>query len=220
MMFDSQGWVFVYYVVFFNYVDCFLYLIYYEFKLMELKLIDYLQFILIFLVVFSGVFDVVKCFIEKGVQYTFIDKEGNGVVYFVVFYFYINILEYFISWNNIDVFVWDFLVGMLKLDDFKRKYSVVRCFEVFFLVVENNWKLILWVGGVLVFVNFLRIDNVEFQLLVVLVLCNIGFYVEVRVEVFKVNVIFVVISLLSLFVFMIYLRVVVIFGDLVCIDLN
>lgn len=220
MMFDSQGWVFVYYVVFFNYVDCFLYLIYYEFKLMELKLIDYLQFILIFLVVFSGVFDAVKCFIEKGVQYIFIDKEGNGVVYFVVFYFYINIFEYFISWNNIDVFVWDFLVGMLKLDDFKRKYSVVRCFEVFFLVVENNWKLILWVGGVLVFVNFLRIDNVEFQLLVVLVLCNIGFYVEVRVEVFKVNVIFVVISLLSLFVFMIYLRVVVIFGDLVCIDLN
>lgn len=160
-MFDSQGWVFVYYVVFFNYVDCFLYLIRYEFKLLEFKFNDDLEFILIFLVVFSGVLDVVKCLIEQGVQYIFIDKEGNGVVYFVVFYFYINILKYFISWNNDDIFVWDFFVGMLKFDDIKRKYSVVKCLEVLFFVVENNWKFILMVEGVLVFVDFFRFDNVE-----------------------------------------------------------
>lgn len=56
--------MFVYYVVFFNYVDCFLYLIRYEFKLLEFKFNDDLEFILIFLVVFSGVLDVVKCLIE------------------------------------------------------------------------------------------------------------------------------------------------------------
>lgn len=162
MMFDSQGWVFVYYVVFFNYVDCFMYLIYCEFKLLEFKFKDDLEFISIFLVFLSGVFDLVKCLIEFGAQYIFIDKEGNGVVYFVVFYFYINILEYFISWNNDEVLVWDLFVGMLKFVDDKRKYSVVKCFEVLFLVLENNWKFILYVGGVFVFVDFFRFENVEF----------------------------------------------------------
>lgn len=57
--------------------------------------------------------------------------------------------------------MWDFFVGMLKFDDIKRKYSVVKCLEVLFFVVENNWKFILMVEGVLVFVDFFRFDNVE-----------------------------------------------------------
>lgn len=71
-------------------------------------------------------------------------------------------MEYFISWNNDEVLVWDLFVGMLKFVDDKRKYSVVKCFEVLFLVLENNWKFILYVGGVFVFVDFFRFENVEF----------------------------------------------------------
>lgn len=220
MMFDSQGWVPVHYAAFFNHVDCLLHLIHHEPKLMELKSTDHLQSTPILLAASSGALDAVKCLIEKGVQYTSIDKEGNGVVHLAALHFHTNTLEYFISWNNIDVPVWDLLVGMLKSDDFKRKHSAVRCLEVLSLAAENNWKSILWAGGVPALVNLLRTDNVELQSLAASVLCNIGSHAEVRAEVSKANATPVVISLLSSPVPMIHSRVAVILGDLACIDLN
>ena len=220
MMFDSQGWVSAHYAAYFNHVDCLLHLIHHEPKLLELRSKDELESTPILLAASSGALDAVKCLIEQGVQYTSTDKEGNGAVHLAALHFHTNTLEYFISWDNNDVPVWDLLVGMLKSDDIKRKHSAVRCLEVLSLAAENNWKSILYAGGVPALVDLLRLDNVELQSLAASVLCNIGSHTEVRAEVSKADAIPVVVSLLGSPVPMIHSRAAVILGDLACLDVN
>ncbi|KAL9968183.1 hypothetical protein ACROYT_G026526 [Oculina patagonica] len=220
MMFDSQGWVPVHYAAFFNHVDCLLHLIHHEPKLLELKSNDDLQSTPILLAASSGALDAVKCLIELGAQYTSIDKEGNGAVHLAALHFHTNTLEYFISWNNEEVPVWDLLVGMLKSEDVKRKHSAVKCLEVLSLAAENNWKFILRAGGVPALVDLLRLENVELQSLAASVLCNIGSHAEVRAEVSKADAIPVVVSLLASPVPMIHSRAAVVLGDLACLDVN
>ena len=220
MMYDSQGWVSVHYAAFFNHVDCLLHLIHHEPKLLELKSKDALESTPILLAASSGALDAVKCLIELGSQYTSVDKEGNGAVHLAALHFHTNTLEYFISWNNSEVPVWDLLVGMLKSDDTKRKHSAVRCLEVLSLAAENNWKSILLAGGVPALVDLLRLESVELQSLAASVLCNIGSHGEVRAEVSKANATPVVVSLLDSPVPMIHSRAAVILGDLACLDVN
>lgn len=220
MMFDSQGWVSAHYAAYFNHVDCLLHLIRHEPKLLELRSKDELESTPILLAASSGALDAVKYLIEQGVQYTSTDKEGNGAVHLAALHFHTNTLEYFISWDNDDVPVWDLLVGMLKSDDIKRKHSAVRCLAVLSLAAENNWKSILYAGGVPALVDLLRLDNVELQSLAASVLCNIGSHTEVRAEVSKADAIPVVVSLLGSPVPMIHSRAAVILGDLACLDVN
>lgn len=220
MMFDSQGWVPVHYAAFFNHVDCLMHLIHCEPKLLELKSKDDLESTPILLASLSGALDSVKCLIELGAQYTSIDKEGNGAVHLAALHFHTNTLEYFISWNNDEVPVWDLLVGMLKSVDDKRKHSAVKCLEVLSLALENNWKSILHAGGVPALVDLLRLENAELQSLAGSVLCNIGSHAEVRTEVSKADAIPVVVKLLHSPVPMIHSRAAVILGDLACLDVN
>lgn len=220
MMFDSQGWVPVHYATFFNHVDCLMHLIHREPKLLELKSKDDLESTPILLAASSGALDSVKCLIELGVQYTSTDKEGNGAIHLAVLHFHTNTLECFISWNNDEVPVWDLLVGMLKSDDVKRKHSAIKCLEVLSLALENNWKSILYAGGVPALVDLLRLENAELQSLAGSVLCNIGSHAEVRAEVSKADAIPVVVSLLRSPVPMIHSRAAVILGDLACLDVT
>ena len=220
MMFDSQGWVSAHYAAFFNHVDCLLHLIHHEPKLLELRSKDKLESTPILLAASSGALDAVKCLIAQGAQYTSTDKEGNGAVHLAALHFHTNTLEYLISWDNNDVPVWDLLVGMLRSDDTKRKHSAVRCLEVLSLAAENNWKSILYAGGVPALVDLLRLDNVELQSLAASVLCNIGSHTEVRAEVSKADAIPVVVSLLGSPLPMIHSRAAVILGDLACLDVN
>ena len=220
MMFDSQGWMPVHYAAFFNHVDCLLHLIRHEPKLLELKSNDELESTPILLAASSGALDAVKCLIEQGARYTSTDKEGNGAIHLAALHFHTNTLEYFISWSNNEVPVWDLLVGMVKSEDVKRKHSAVRCLEVLSLAAENNWKSILYAGGVPALVDLLRLENVELQSLVASVLCNIGSHTEVRAEVSKADAIPVVVNLLDSPVPMIHSRAAVILGDLACLDMN
>lgn len=220
MMFDSQGWVAAHYAAFFNHVDCLLHLIHHEPKLLELKSKDEFKSTPILLAASSGALDAVKCLIDKGAQFMSTDKAGNGAVHLAALHFHTNTLEYFISWNNNEVPVWDLLVGMLKSDDFKRKHSAVKCLEVLSLATENNWKSILYAGGVPALVDLLRLDDTELQSLAASVLCNIGSHTEVRADVSKANAIPVVVGLLDSPVPMIHSRAAVILGDLACLDAN
>lgn len=220
MMFDSQGWVAAHYAAFFNHVDCLLHLIHHEPKLLELKSKDEFKSTPILLAASSGALDAVKCLIDKGAQFMSTDKAGNGAVHLAALHFHTNTLEYFISWNNNEVPVWDLLVGMLKSDDFKRNHSAVKCLEVLSLATENNWKSILYAGGVPALVDLLRLDDTELQSLAASVLCNIGSHTEVRADVSKANAIPVVVGLLDSPVPMIHSRAAVILGDLACLDAN
>ena len=220
MMFDSLGWVAAHYAAFFNHVDCLMHLIHHEPKLLELKSKDEFKSTPILLAASSGALDAVKCLIDKGAQFTSTDKAGNGAVHLAALHFHTNTLEYFISWNNNEVPVWDLLVGMLKSHDFKRKRSAVKCLEVLSLATEDNWKSILYAGGVPALVELLRLDDTELQSLSASVLCNIGSHTEVRADVSKANAIPVVVSLLDSPVPMIHSRAAVILGDLACLDAN
>lgn len=141
-----------------------MHLIHREPKLLELKAKDDLESTIL-LAPSSGALDSVKCLIELCVQYTSTDLEGNGAIHLAALHFHTNTLEYFISWNNDEVPVWDLLVGMLKSDDVKRKHSAVKCLEVLSLALENNWKSILYAGGVPALVDLLRLENAELQFL-------------------------------------------------------
>lgn len=221
MMFDNHGWVSAHYAAFFNHVDCLLHLIQHEPHLLELKSSDRLESTPILLAASSGALDAVKCLIDEGAQYTSTDTEGNGAVHLAALHFHTNILQYFISWNNNEMPVWDLLVGMLTSDDVERKYSAVRCLEVLSLAAENHWKSILYAGGIPALVDLLRTKNTdELQSLAASVLCNIGSHTEVRNEVSKADAVPVVISLLDSSVPMIHSRAAVILGDLACIDVN
>ena len=220
MTFDSQGWTPVHYAAFFNHVDCLLHLIKHESKLLEVKSTDKLQSTPLLLAASSGALDAVKSLIDMGAQYTVVDAEGNGAVHLASLHFHTNTLEYFIEWNNLDVPVWDLLEGMLRSEDLKRRHSAVKCLEVLSVASENNWKSILYSGGVPALVALLRLDNVELQSLAASVLCNIGSHTDVRVEVSKVDAIHVIIGLLDSPIPMIHSRAAVILGDLACLNSN
>lgn len=108
----------------------------------------------------------------------------------------------------------------LKSGDVKRKHSAVKCLEVLSLALENNWKSILYAGGVPALVDLLRLENAELQSLAGSLLCNTESHAEVRAEVSKADAILVVVSLLRSPVPMIHSLAAVILGDLACLDVN